>query len=88
VLSKILAGVLAVGVLSVGGFAYWQYADCPCDTPTEQPSACPSQGTETSPCCLQPLRGSLAQSTDASCSKDSEVVTSAETLAIPPREVE
>ena len=29
-LSKILAGVLAVAVLTVGGYAYWQYSDGCC----------------------------------------------------------
>jgi hypothetical protein len=91
VLSKILAGVLAVGVLTVGGYAYWQQSsDCCCDTTTDQqqPSSdCPAQSDETPSCCQAPSRASLTKHTDASCCDSLDSVVSAETLDIPPREV-
>jgi hypothetical protein len=90
VLSKILAAVLAVGVLTVGGYAYWQYSDGCCDATTaqQQPSSdCPAQSDETPSCCDAPSRASLTKHTDASCCDSLESVVSAETLAIPPREV-
>jgi len=42
VISKILAGVFAVAVLTFGGYAYWQYADGPAENPS-QTSGCSSQ---------------------------------------------
>src|SRR3954452_9466488 len=72
--SKILAGLLAVAVLSVGGYTYWQYADghgcCGTQSPATEPSSgCPSSEA-TSPCCLEPSRTSCLTSTDSPCCED------------------
>ena len=92
--SKILAGLLAVAVLSVGGYTYWQYADghgcCGPRTATstgDTPTACPSDAT-VSPCCQEPSRTScLGLSTDSPCCEDAPTKAAPEVLAIQPREV-
>ena len=66
--AKILAGVLAVAVLSVGGYAYWQYSDggtcCPLQAAANQLSGGDESASETPPCCQQPSRTGLRQSAD------------------------
>jgi hypothetical protein len=90
--SKILAGLLAVAVLSVGGYTYWQYADghgcCGTRTTTTEPSTgCPS-AESIAPCCQEPSRTScLSLSTDSPCCEDAPTKAVPEVLAIQPREV-
>lgn len=92
--SKILAAVLAVAVLSVGGYTYWQYAEghgcCGTRTATsagELPTACPSDAT-VPPCCQEPSRSScLSASADIPCCEDAPATAAPEVLAIQPREV-
>ena len=84
-LSKVLAGVFAVAVLTAGGYAYWQYtegAHC-CGT---QPTA--SESCDTPACCQEPSRASctLAVSDAPGCCSESDPVQ-AEVVAIQPREV-
>jgi hypothetical protein len=87
VISKILAGVFAVAVLIVGGYAYWQYADGAADTPT-QSSGCSSQPTQVLPCCQEPSRANyLTGPADISCCRDTDNGSPAEAIAIPPREI-
>src|SRR5262249_17663394 len=89
VISKILAGVFAVTVLTVGGYAYWQYADGPAENPTH-PSGCSSQPAPMPPCCHQPSRATSGSSDtvvpccDLPLTPDS---LGAEELTIPPREI-
>lgn len=94
--SKILAGLLAVAVLSVGGYTYWQYADghgC-CGTRTVAPAddlsvGCPSHEA-ISPCCQEPSRSSGLSTADDSptCCEDAPAAApTPEVLAIRPREV-
>lgn len=80
--SKILAGLLAVAVLSVGGYTFWQFTDghC-CGSRTEFVRS--TQG-DPPPCCQQPSRTScLSLSTEDGCCNDA----TPEVLDIPPREV-
>lgn len=86
-LSKVLAVVLAASVLSVGGYAYWQYTN---DKPEATCDACPNSalGTEPvsiSPCCLEPSRAACVSVEMPCCSDKGESV--AEVLSIAPREV-
>jgi hypothetical protein len=84
-LSKVLAGVFAVAVLTVGGYAYWQYTDgAPC-CGTQAPD---QSAANTTPCCQEPSRGACPfASTDApGCCDESGTVTP-EVVAIQPREV-
>jgi hypothetical protein len=84
---KILATVLAIAVLTVGGYTYWQYADgghC-CGTKV--------QSTETptpsaSPCCQEPSRTScFTLPPGEGCCDDLPSTNAPEVLDIPPREV-
>jgi hypothetical protein len=91
--SKILASLLAVAVLSVGGYTYWQYADGHCCGPRtatstgELSTGCPSTGA-TAPCCEEPSRTSCPSlSTDSPCCEDAPTSATAEVLAVQPREV-
>jgi hypothetical protein len=90
---KILATVLAVAVLSVGGYTYWHYSDgghcCPIQGAANQLTADDSAAEKPS-CCQQPSRTDcVGLSTGDGCCED--VVTTAtptpEVLDIPPREV-
>jgi hypothetical protein len=90
--SKILAGLLAVAVLSVGGYTYWQYADghgcCGTQSPTTEPSTGCSTDATIAPCCLEPSRTScLSTSTDSPCCEDAPTSAAPEVLAVQPREV-
>ena len=80
-LSKVLAVVLSAVVLTVGGYAYWQYTDgnhcCSTTTPTETVNTTP-------PCCQEPSRTSV----EISCCSSGESVGTPEVLTIAPREVE
>jgi hypothetical protein len=83
-ISKIIAGVLAAAVLSVGGYAYWQYsegAQDPCCQPIEPSSL---QTATTPPCCQEPSRTKI--SAEPCCCCEGEEGT-AEVLAIAPREL-
>jgi len=84
--SKILAAVFAVAVLTVGGYAYWHYSDC-CGTPPTAPQQPTS--TEAPPCCQEPSRTScVGLSTSARCCEDDlNSAGTPEVLAIQPREV-
>jgi hypothetical protein len=81
-LSKILAVALTAVVLTVGAYAYWQYADgnhC-CST-----STAPSNTVNTTPpCCQEPSRTSA----EFSCCSSGESVCTPEVLTVAPREVE
>jgi hypothetical protein len=86
-LSKVLAGVFAVAVLTVGGYAYWQYTDgAPC---CGTRAAAEQSTSDTPPCCQEPSRASCPfAATDApACCDESSPAVAAEALAIQPREV-
>jgi hypothetical protein len=81
-LSKVLAGVFAVAVLTVGGYAYWQYTDgthcCGTQAPADE------SASATPPCCQELSRMSCPLSgTDVPTSSP----VAPELLAIEPREV-
>lgn len=86
-LSKVLAGLLAVAVLTVGGYAYWQYTDgtspcCGTKAAADQPTC------DIPPCCQEPSRGScpLAITDNPACCEET-TPAAPEALAIQPREV-
>ncbi len=87
--SKILIGVFAVAVMSVGGFAYYHHSTgcCPLGLKDSPCSASPVEQTGTvPPCCQQPSR--LSVSAEGSCCMDEgSAIGTAEVLAIAPREV-
>lgn len=82
-LSKILAVALTAVVLTVGGYAYWQYADgehqC-CSTTTA-----PITTTNTAPPCCQESSRNICE---VSCCSETGPSSSTEVLTIAPREVE
>ena len=82
-ISKILAGVLAAAVLSVGGYAYWQYANGNPEC-THEP-ACPSSSPVAAvpPCCQEPSRTQAPAKPCCDCDDES----STEVLTIQPREL-
>jgi hypothetical protein len=83
-LSKIIAGVLAAAVLTVGGYAYWEYSS---DTPGschQSTEPCSVQSTATPPCCQEPSRTGKAG--EPCCCCEGEEGTP-EVLAIAPREL-
>jgi hypothetical protein len=86
VLSKVLAGVFAVAVLTVGGYAYWQYTDGPC---CGDRTASDRSASDTLPCCQEPSRGSVCPfaATDAPACCDESGSVAPEVVAIQPREV-
>jgi hypothetical protein len=86
-LSKVLAGVLAVAVLTVGGYAYWQNTDgshCCGTQPTDPVSA-----TDYPDCCQEPSRASCCPltATDAPACCQESAPAEPEVLAIAPREL-
>jgi hypothetical protein len=87
VASKILAGVFAIAVLTVGGYTYWYYSDSPGESSCRQPSGEPAQITVPLPCCQEPTRASCLQPADVPCCKEDDSPVAPETLAIAPREV-
>jgi hypothetical protein len=88
--SKVLAAVLVVAVLSVGGYTYWQYADSPCCTPI-QPRNTPVTTAVVEPvtpsCCQEPSRVTAAAGECCCESAGSATEPKAEVLAIMPHEV-
>jgi hypothetical protein len=85
--SKILAAVFAVAVLSVGGYTYWHYSGSCCDT---QPSANVPNTTEVPPCCQELSRTScFSLPPREGCCEDINLNSAGtpEFLAIQPREV-
>ena len=86
---KILATLLAIAVLTVGGYTYWQYADgghC-CGSRANVPSTEPTD-TTAPPCCQEPSRTScFSLPPGEGCCEDLPAVKSPEVLDIPPREV-
>ena len=85
--SKLLAVIFAVAVLTVGGYTYCHYSDCPCESSCSQSSGEPAQITVPLPCCQEPTRACCLQAPDIACCKDDDGPVAAETLAIAPREV-
>src|SRR3954470_7508848 len=90
--SKVLAGLLAVAVLSVGGYTYWQYADghgcCGASTTATGPSTGWPSAESRAPCGQERSRTScLGLSTDSACCEDAPTKAAPEVLAIQPREV-
>ena len=91
-ISKVLAVVFAVAVLSVGGYTYWQFADgssC-CGTKAQSPEAstrCPAVSVSL-PCCQDPSRVTYfsVSAGEVSC-EDAPPATGPEVLAVMPREV-
>lgn len=83
-LSKIIAGVLAAAVLTVGGYAYWNCSCCSCDSQTEAVTTCPQQTATVPPCCQEPSR--IKVSAEGCCCCEGEEGTP-EVLAVAPREV-
>jgi hypothetical protein len=80
-IAKVLAGVLAFVVLTVGGYAYWQYTgDCGCGTE----SVSQSTSAPVPPCCQEPSRSDCGLSLAVPCC---ESESGAEVLTIAPREV-
>jgi len=87
--SKILAAVFAVAVLTVGGYTYWQYSGGHCCG--TQPAAAPSTCTETPSCCQEPSRTScFGLPPGESCCEDVDfnAKPSPEVLTIQPRVVQ
>ena len=86
---KILAAVLAVAVLSVGGYTYWHYSDghcCPLQAAADQVTSSDPATAEKPSCCQQPSRtGGVSLSTGEGCCEDGHATP--EVLDIPPREV-
>ena len=84
--SKILAGVFAAGVLTTGAYVYCTGSPC-CSSRTE--SECPAVSSESSPCCMQPSRTSCCEVPTEGCCADAcpSVNLPSEVLAIQPREV-
>jgi hypothetical protein len=82
-LSKMLAGLLAAAVLTVGGYAYWQYADGCTETPAPS-SPCSTHESTSPPCCLEPSRSAVKA---PCCCEDDDSAPSPEVLAIEPREL-
>lgn len=83
-LSKIIAGVLAAAVLTVGGYAYW---NCSCgtnDTPQESVTPCSHSTATVPPCCQEPSRIKVSAE-GCCCGEGDEGIP--EVLAIAPREV-
>jgi hypothetical protein len=86
--SKILAAVLAVGVLSVGGYTYWKYADGHCcgSNPQTTPISTPTETVP--PCCQEPSRTScFGLPQEVNCCGEADVPAAAEVLTVQPREV-
>jgi hypothetical protein len=90
--SKILAVTLAVAVLTVGGYTYWQYADgTPCrgthGQTSEASTGCPAASVSL-PCCQEPSRsGPVSLSAGETCCEGAAAPTGPEVLAVMPREV-
>ena len=90
---KILAAVLAVAVLSVGGYTYWHYSDghcCPLQAAANQLATSEPATAETPSCCQPPSRTDCVNlSTADGCCEDIVMTGpgSPEVLDIPPREV-
>jgi hypothetical protein len=90
--SKILAVTLAVAVLTVGGYTYWEYADgAPCcgvqaQTP-EASTGCPAASVSL-PCCQEPSRsGPVSLASVEACCEEAPARNGPEVLAVMPREV-
>jgi hypothetical protein len=92
--TKVLAAVFAVAVLTVGGYTYWQYSDGCCGTPpaSDQPPSQPiSTSLEVPPCCLEPSRTSrFSLSKPDGCCEDVDFNARprVEVLTVQPREVQ
>jgi hypothetical protein len=87
-LSKVLAGVFAAAVLTVGGYAYYQYATGapdPVTDPATQPATgcCAVQSIAAPSCCQEPTRAAAV----SSCCGDDAPAATVEVLAVQPREV-
>lgn len=83
-LSKIIAGLLAAAVLSVGGYAYWQYSSDSSEPCCETIGNCPSDTATVPPCCQEPSRTNV--SSKPCCCCEGEEATP-EVLAVQPREL-
>jgi hypothetical protein len=90
---KFLAGLLAVAVLSVGGYTYWHYSDgqcCPLQAAANQLTTSETATAEKPSCCQQPSRTDCVNlSTADGCCEDivMKPTPTPEVLDIPPREV-
>jgi hypothetical protein len=90
--SKILAVALAVAVLTVGGYTYWQYADgTPCcgtqAQTSESSTGCPAASVSL-PCCQEPSRASaISLSAGEACCEDTPATNGPEVLPVMPRVV-
>ena len=90
---KILAAVLALAVLSVGGYTYWHYSDghcCPLQAAANQLTGTNQPAAETPACCQQPSRTDCVNlATADGCCEDivMKPMPAPEILDIPPREV-
>lgn len=89
--SKVLAGLLAAAVLSVGGYTYWQYAGgcggCG-NTPVSTPPDGAGSASETPSCCQQLSRTNcFSLPPGDGCCDDAASAAAPEVLDIPPREV-
>ena len=90
---KVLATVLAVAVLSVGGYTYWHHSDghcCPLKAAADQLTSTDEPVGETPSCCQQPSRTDcVSLSTADGCCEDivMKPTPTPEVLDIPPREV-
>jgi len=87
--SKILIGVFAVAVMTVGGFAYYNHLTgcCPLGLKDSPCAASPEEQTSTvPPCCQQPSRISVSAEAPC-CMSEGPASGTSEVLAIEPREV-
>jgi hypothetical protein len=87
--SKILAAVLAVGVLSVGGYTYWTHADGQCCGSKPQTTPVSTSTESTPPCCQEPTRTSCfgLPPQEVNCCGETDGPATTEILTIQPREV-
>ena len=81
-LSKILAGVFAAGVLTTGAYVYSTGSMC-CHS--DSGSACPAASTDEPSCCQQATRTSCFNIPPEACCEETDTLS--EVLAIQPREV-
>jgi len=89
--SKVLIGMFAVIVMSVGGFAYYNHSTgcCPLGLVDSPGTSCSpvEQSAEVPSCCQQPSRLSLSIESPCCGFSEASAAGTVEVLAIAPREV-
>jgi hypothetical protein len=89
-IAKVLAVILAAGVVGIGAVAYHHHTGCcplGCDNPPPVVTTT-VEPTEVPPCCQTPTRASAFKPTASEgCCCEGEPTVKGEVLAIQPREV-